>query len=1207
MTRPADRSSRHRYALRPRRTRPRLVVQTLEDRTTPAQFLVTSAANSGPGTLREAVDLANASPAADEIVFDTNNLFATPQTITLAGDRLIVLESGGPLTITGPGKDRLTVDGNDAVQFLRSEAPTLALSGFTVANAYGNDFGAIFSYGVVRLDGMVIRDSRGDGSGGGIFMAGDSFLHVRNSVISGNSAGYAGGGIYMYYHGSLVVENSTVSGNTAAATSPYLYGGGGIHFWGDASASPPPGFVPNALVIRNSTIANNSITGSGGGINLAGFSDTLRVENSTITGNTATGFGGGIRLGSGGGTIVVSNSVVAGNTNANAPDIRSTGTVTADHSAIGSTAGFTLTGENNVIGQDPLLGPLQDNGGPTPTTLPQAGSPLIDAGPPSTGVLFDQRGFGFLRTYGPAPDIGAVEVQPAGLPFGVADLPPVTAEGGTAYTFTVTYHDLSGTAATGLDVSTLIDNDAAVRVTGPSGFDVPAAYVSIDAATDGTPRTVTYEFTPPGGAWDPADSGAYQFNVRADAVEDVEGNAVPAGRLGTLTVSIPRTLVVTTAADAGAGSLREAIGLANETPAADRIVFDTAGAFATPQTILLAAALPEIAFDGGPLTIAGPGTDRLTVDGNDAVRVLSSAAPDLSLSGFTIARGATPDEGGGLRTSGVTTLDGMVIRDSHAEWNGGGVWRADDAFLAVRNTTVSGNSCPRFGAGIFSGYGGGLVVENSTVSGNTVVNGGQWAGYYGAAGILVAGTPSSTPPPGFPAGAVVVRNSTVANNSTDGSAGGIGLVHFFGTLYVENSTVSGNVSEAFGPHPIGFYYGGGGIRALGGDVRVVITNSVVAGNVNPDDPDLSLDRGWVDAFNSAFGDPGGWASPDDGNLIGEDYRLGPLQDNGGPTFTMAPQAGSPLIDAGDNVRVPAGLTVDQRGLARVDGPAVDIGAVETQRPRARVERAATQADPTNVAATVTFDLAFDMPVTGFDVTDVSLAGSTAPGTLTKALTQLSSTAYRLTVTGATGSGTVVASIPAGVGTDPNTGLTNLASTSIDNEVTIDLDAPTVTINQAVGQADPTNVSPVSFDVVFNEPVVGFDAADVRLDGSTVGGMLTPTVTQTGPATYTVNVTGMTGFGTVVASVPAAAAADLAGNVGTASTSSDNSVLFGETAPAVTVNRAADQDDPTSRPAIKFDVAFSEPVTGFEAADVSLAGSTAGGPLAAETLMTPARR
>jgi hypothetical protein len=150
----------------------------------------------------------------------------------------------------------------------------------------------------------------------------------------------------------------------------------------------------------------------------------------------------------------------------------------------------------------------------------------------------------------------------------------------------------------------------------------------------------------------------------------------------------------------------------------------------------------------------------------------------------------------------------------------------------------------------------------------------------------------------------------------------------------------------------------------------------------------------------------------------------------------------------------------------------------------------------------------------------------------------------------------------------------------------------VTIDQAAGQGDPTNGSPILFDVVFSEPVTGFDASDISLAGSTVGGTLAASVGGSG-ATYTVSVTGMSGAGTVVASIGAGAAQDLTGNPSSASTSTDNTVTFDGVPPTVTIDQEAGQPDPTGGSPILYTVQFSEPVTGFDASDISLAGSTVG--------------
>ena len=103
----------------------------------------------------------------------------------------------------------------------------------------------------------------------------------------------------------------------------------------------------------------------------------------------------------------------------------------------------------------------------------------------------------------------------------------------------------------------------------------------------------------------------------------------------------------------------------------------------------------------------------------------------------------------------------------------------------------------------------------------------------------------------------------------------------------------------------------------------------------------------------------------------------------------------------------------------------------------------------------------------------------------------------------------------------------------------------MTINQAAGQADPTNASPINFTVVFSESVTGFTGADVTLSGT--AGATTATVTGSG-TTYNVAVSGMTSDGTVIATVPAGGATDAAGNTNTASTSTDNTVTYDTMAP-----------------------------------------------------------
>jgi Bacterial Ig domain len=258
--------------------------------------------------------------------------------------------------------------------------------------------------------------------------------------------------------------------------------------------------------------------------------------------------------------------------------------------------------------------------------------------------------------------------------------------------------------------------------------------------------------------------------------------------------------------------------------------------------------------------------------------------------------------------------------------------------------------------------------------------------------------------------------------------------------------------------------------------------------------------------------------------------------------------------------------------------------IDSTAPTVTINQAAGQADPTN-ASPVNFTVVFSESVTGFTSTDITFIGTA--GATTATVTGTGAT-YNVAVSGMTGSGTVRPTIAAGSAADA-AGNGNTASSSTDNTVTYnDTTAPTVTINQAAGQADPTNASPVNFTVVFSEPVTGFTNLDVLLTGSAVA--TTVVVTGTG-ATYNVAVSGITTNGTVQPTVLVLSASDAAGNLSLASTSTDNTVTFDSIKPTVSINQATGQADPTKASPVNFTVVFSEPVTGFTGAGISFTGTS----------------
>jgi predicted outer membrane repeat protein len=220
-----------------------------------------------------------------------------------------------------------------------------------------------------------------------------------------------------------------------------------------------------------------------------------------------------------------------------------------------------------------------------------------------------------------------------------------------------------------------------------------------------------------------------------------------------------------------------------------------------------------------------------------------------------------------------------------------------------------------FGAGITNVGLGVLRVFHSTVSDN--ISPGRGGGIYSSGGT------------------VSLINDTIANNTSLGSTGGGGVRADGGSsLKVNSCTITGNVdASGSGSATGGLVYQGAG--------KFVMNNTVVAGNFLGSNQVGAPDaRGHLDSGAGNFIGIGtyqliGITNGVDGNQIGTveapiDPKLGPLQNNGGPTFTRLPLGDSPLRNAGVVAALPTGLTIDQRGKPRVVGGSVDIGSTEIQ-------------------------------------------------------------------------------------------------------------------------------------------------------------------------------------------------------------------------------------------------------------------------------------
>jgi len=351
------------------------------------------------------------------------------------------------------------------------------------------------------------------------------------------------------------------------------------------------------------------------------------------------------------------------------------------------------------------------------------------------------------------------------------------------------------------------------------------------------------------------------------------------------------------------------------------------------------------------------------------------------------------------------------------------------------------------------------------------------------------------------------------------------------------------------------------------------------------------------------------SDPDAGNTVKLQVEVKPV----GTAFTNVASAESGLLSSGSTASATVtGLTngtsyhwqaraVDNSGAGSSwtsfggNAEAAADFSVDTDAPGVTINQAGSpQADPTHTSP-INFTVAFNKPVSGFATGDVTLTGTAGATTATVSPIGPGGLNYNVAVSGMTTDGTVIASIGAGVVSDA-AGNDNVASTSTDNEVTYDTAKPTVTINQAATQADPTNASTINFTVEFNEIVTGFATGDVALSGT--AGATTATVSGSG-ATYNIAVTGMTTDGTVIASIVAGVATDAADNANVVSTSTDHTVTYDNTPPTVTINQAAGQADPTKVSPINFTVVFNETVTDFATGDVTLSG-TAGAATATVT-------
>ncbi len=649
--------------------------------------------------------------------------------------------------------------------------------------------GGIYNFGTVTVNNSAFTDNSVTDHGGGIFNKGTAT--VNNCTFAGNTgntAGSVGGGIEN--EGTLLtVNNSTFTGNATP------YGGGGI-------------YNATTATVTNSTFNTNSSSNGGGIFNNYG---TLMVTNSTFNNNSASSGGG---VSNAVGTLTLNNTIVAGNVAPTNPDLSG-----------------AYTGSNNLIGGNPLLGPLANNGGPTQTMVPLPGSPAIDAGSVALAVdangnplLYDQRGPGFLRVIDGTVDIGAVEAQKLDLVVNtLADDPSGPTPGYITLRDAITLSD---------SIPTTAANPYVITFSVTSTIDLTSALPDLDNNID---------LDGPGASdlTVQRDPGATPFSVfRVDSGVTVSlsgmtisgGNAVDGGGLdnsGTLTVS-GSTFTGNVAADGSSASFGGGLANFGTAMVTDSTFIGNSAGSGNPSGF--GSGLYGNYGYGGGLYNAGTLTVTDSTFHSNSAGIGSIDNLDYGI-------------GGGLANFGTATVTDSTFSNNSSSFGfGGGVYNGGTATVA--DSTFTGN----FAAAGNDGYGGGLynagtvTVSNSTFvsnfadpgdnigtggAANSYGYGGGIANYWTATVTNCTFINNSAGNGGglYNAGTLTVNDSTFSGNSAIDLIGGNGGgLYNVGTATVTDSTFAGNSTGYYG----GGYGGyGGGLLNYG---TVTLTNCTVSGN-----------------------------------------------------------------------------------------------------------------------------------------------------------------------------------------------------------------------------------------------------------------------------------------------------------------------------------------------------------------------------------------
>ena len=629
-----------------------------------------------------------------------------------------------------------------------------------------------------RVTGNTAGAILDGGEAGGVLN--DGSLHARSLIVADNTASDDGGGIYN--GGSLVLLDSHLAGNLS-----YRFGGGLLNFGTLAATnttwSSNTGRVSGGLCNLNTGLVVNCTFSGNGGSGEAGAifnNKELFLLNCTVTGNEVNSGSPGSPVAGGVfnsefGMLRSRNSIIAGNHNGVPPGSTNAPSAGPDfngmmlslgYNLIGDTANTVITGDTtgNLLDVPPLLGPLQDNGGPAPTHALLLGSPAIDAGSCAGGPAFDQRGVARAYDFPAIPnaadgcDIGAFEL--ASTAPRVVWLSPTN---GSVFfqpsnvTLTVAASDPDG------DVSSIEIREAfhAPLATGTNS-------VLTVVLTNLTSGVRTFVAT----AVDAQGQYSAQIEITFTVINELQAliNAAPPGSTLNLgartyfdTVVIDKNLTL-----CGVPGLTVLDGQSSR-----RVLQVATGAVVTICN-----------------TIIRNGNQREIFNG-DGGGILNDGSLTLS---NVIVTANTADQGGGISSQGPLTLLSSQVISNGARYYGNGI--AATGPTRIYNSEVARNEPADFGPSRVGGIGSAalLWIENSRILSNLALD---------SAGIESSGT-------------LVLIGSEVSGNA--GYLGG-SAVDSSGLLFMTNTIVSGN-----GGGDLGI---GGGVTSFGQAVldHVIVTRN----------------------------------------------------------------------------------------------------------------------------------------------------------------------------------------------------------------------------------------------------------------------------------------------------------------------------------------------------------------------------------------------